>query len=222
MGLLVTADPAQRPHQLATAGQTIGVEASYLDAASRVISDLHRSLQLPAIDIALHSIRETPFDFKVILASAIEEIESSRSDQDLFRWMLRRVMLRHLEDQNDDGSAVHDRELHTATPEALTVLGIIAWFNSSGADQTQAAFDASLHTIGVPSSPVPPVENLTFERLDQALEVLSHLNRAGRETFVSGATAAVLHDGKTTVEEAELVRVVADAVRLPVPPLLPN
>ena len=221
LGLLVSPDPELRPRQLALAGQRVGLDPGYVDAASRVITDLHRSLQLPAIDIALHSIRETPYEFKLDLAETIHQIESSRHDQDLFRWMLRRVLLRHLEDQHDDGSAVHDRKLHDLQGETLAVLGVIAWFNSSGPDQTQAAFDAALSAIGSQHSPIPPIEHLTFDRLDDALEALSHLDRAGREAFVNGATAAVLHDGKTTVEEAELIRVVADAVRLPMPPLLP-
>lgn len=33
--------------------------------------------------------------------------------------------------------------------------------------------------------------------------------------------AIVAHDDKTTADEAETIRVIADAVRLPVPPLLP-
>jgi len=221
IGLLVSSDPKIRPRQLASAGESIGMDPAYLDAASKVISELHRSLQLPAIDIALHSIRETPYEFKITLAQVIHSIESSRSDQDLFRWMLRRVMLRHLEDQNDDGSANHDVRLESLSAEAITVYGVIAWFNSSGSEQTQPAFEAALRVIGVPLIPIPPIEELTFERIDEALGALSRLDRPGRERFVSGATAAVLHDGKTTVEEAELIRVVADAVRLPVPPLLP-
>jgi hypothetical protein len=47
------------------------------------------------------------------------------------------------------------------------------------------------------------------------------MNKLDRQTFVRGAATLVLHDERTTAEEAELVRVVADAVRLPVPPLLP-
>ncbi len=221
IGLLVSPDPELRPGQLAYAGDMIGMDPEYLDAASKVITDLHRSLQLPAIDIALHSIRETPYEYKLSLAQAIHSIESSRPNQDLFRWMLRRVMLRHLEDQHDDGRAVHNVQLERLHAEAVTVLGVIAWFNSSGQEQTQPAFDAALATIGIQPQPIPPIEQLTFERIDEALEALARLDQRGREAFVSGATAAVLHDGKTTVEEAELIRVVADAVRLPVPPLLP-
>lgn len=221
VGLLTSPDPSIRPAQLARAGAGLHMDPDYLDAASRVISDLHRSLQLPAIDIALHSIRETPYEFKISLAATITDIESSRPDQDLFRWMLRRVMLRHLEDQHDDGSTVHKRSLNDLRVDAGDVLAIVAWFNSSGADLAQAAYDAALASIGSPRAAIPPVEQLTFDRLDEALDRLSDLDRGGREAFVNGATAAVLHDGKTTVEEAELIRVVADAVRLPVPPLLP-
>ncbi len=221
IGLLVSPDEELRPKQLAFAGDNIGMDPQYLDDASRVITDLHRSLQLPAIDIALHSIREIPYEYRMTLVRTIRAVESDRPDQDLFRWMLRRVMLRHLEDQHDDGSAVHNRRLDDLRAETRTVYGVIAWFNSSGSAQTQAAFEAALAATGLPLGPVPAIEELTFDRIDEALEELSHLDRAGREGFVGGATAAVLHDGKTTVEEAELIRVVADAVRLPVPPLLP-
>lgn len=221
VGSLVSPDPQLRPRQLEFAGRTIAMDPSYLDAASRVISDLDRRLQLPAIDIALHSIRETPYEYKMSLAQAIRAMESSRPDQDLFRWMLRRVMLRHLEDQHDDGSAKHNARLDQLRAEAATVYAVLSWFNSSGPDQAQNAFEAALSVVGVQPYPVPALEKLTFDLVDEALDKLSDLDRPGRETFVEGATALVLHDQKTTAEEAELVRVVADAVRLPVPPLLP-
>ena len=76
-------------------------------------------------------------------------------------------------------------------------------------------------SAGLPTATIPPIEELTFARLDSALDRLGRMVRPDRQAFVAGATAAVLHDGRTTVEEAELIRVVADAVRQPVPPLIP-
>lgn len=197
------------------------MEPAYLDAAGRVIGDLDRTLQLPAIDIALHAIRHTPYEYRVALGETIRRLQSSQSDDDLFRWVLRRVMLRHLEDQHDDGSVGHDIALGELGPEATTVYATLARFNSSGSAQAQDAFETALSAIGLAPSPLLPVEQLTFERVDRALERLSRMDREGREAFVAGAAAAVLHDRMTTAEEAELIRVVADAVRLPVPPLLP-
>ena len=186
VGALASQDPALRGPQLELAGRTVGIDPGYLDAASKVITDLHRSLQLPAIDIALHSIRETPYEHRLALADAIRTIEGGRDDQDLFRWMLRRVMLRHLEDQHDDGSDRRTIPITDLRSEAATVYGILAWFNSSGAPETQRAYEAALSTIAVAPHPVPPVQELTFERLDEAFERLAQLDRAGRETFVTG------------------------------------
>ena len=65
------------------------------------------------------------------------------------------------------------------------------------------------------------MRDVTYDDLDDALERLAQLNPTGRQALVTGAAAAVLFDNRTTVEEAELIRVIADAVRLPMPPLLP-
>jgi Zn-dependent protease with chaperone function len=221
IGALVSPDPELRRWQLDVAGQTIGMDPAYLSAASRVISDLDRRLQLPAIDIALHSVRETPYEYKLTLAQAVRAIEGSQANQDLFPWVLRRVMLRHLEDQHDDGSTRHDARLSQLGSQAATVYAVMAWFNSSGPSLAQESYEAALSILGLPASPVPPIESLTFDVIDEALDQLSCMNKLDRQTFVRGAATLVLHDERTTAEEAELVRVVADAVRLPVPPLLP-
>jgi hypothetical protein len=68
---------------------------------------------------------------------------------------------------------------------------------------------------------LPPIEHLSFDRLDGALDRLAQLSPQGRRDLMEGAAAAVHQDGRTSVEEAELIRVMADAVRLPMPPLLP-
>ncbi len=221
LGLLASDEPDQRQKDLSYAARATGLDAAYLDAASDVISRLDRPLQLPAIDIALHSIRETPRELRETLREAIVTIESSHPKQDLFRWMLRRVMLRHLEDQHETGSSKHNLRLPDLEAEAVTVFAAIAWFNSSGIEYAPGAFTAALIESNLAPREIPAVESLPVEKVDAALDRLSRLDLAGRRTFVSAATAIVAHDATTTADEAELIRVIADAVRLPVPPLLP-
>ena len=220
LGLAASPDPAERSRQLDLAARAVGMQPDYLDAAGRVIGDLHRSLQLPAIDLALHSIRELPWEHKQRLLATLRALEDDSHHQDLFRWMLRRVVVRHIEDQHSDGSGQDRHRLAALEGDARTLLGVIAHFNSSGADQAQPAFEAALAEVGLPKAAIAPIQELTFDRLDSALGRLAGMVPADRQAFVSGATAAVLHDGRTTVEEAELIRVVADAVRQPVPPLI--
>lgn len=220
LGVAVSSDPAERPGQLGLVSQAVGLQPDYLEAAGRVIGDLHRSLQLPAIDLALHSIRELPWEQKQRVLATLRALEDDGHHQDLFRWMLRRVVVRHIEDQHSDGSDRRLTRLVSLEGDARTLYGVIAHFNSSGPDQTQPAFAAALAQAGLPPASIAPIEELTFARLDASLDRLATLVPVDRQAFVNGATAAVLHDGKTTVEEAELIRVVADAVRQPVPPLI--
>ncbi len=221
VGALASDDPRIRPSQLAVAAQATFLDVGYLDAAGQVITGLDRPLQLPAIDIALHSIRETPYDFKRSLAGTISAMGGTGDVDDLFRWILRRVMLRHLEAENDTGDRRNTVNLGGRLDEALLVYAALARYNSSGHSQADGAFAAALAQIGVAEMPLPATPHEHFARLDVALDRLGDLNRQARQDFVAGATAVVLHDGRATADEAELLRVVADAVGLPVPPLLP-
>ncbi len=220
LGMLASDEPELRARHLAVAGEAVGMEPEYLDGAGRVIGDLHRSLHLPAIDIALHSIRELPHEHKRTLTATITAIEDTNPHQDLFRWMLRRVVVRHVDDRGARASS--EVPFEQRQRQAMDIFAVVAHFNSSGAEQAQPAYEAALESVGAAPQAIPSIETLTFDRLDAALSELAQLDRDGRQRFVSACTAAVLHDQKTTVEEAELIRVVADAVGLPVPPLLPG
>ncbi len=225
VGLLLSEEGSQRAGQLSWIAPIIGMDAAYLDAARGAIGSLDRPLQLPAIDIALHSIRELPVNFKSTLSDVILRLESTRSgarsETEVFRWILRRVVIRHLEDQYDDGSMKHQASLSQLKDEASLVYAMLAFFNSSGPEETGPAFAAASAVLGQANAPMPTADRLTIEALDSALERLSDLAPTDRVQFVDGAAAAVLDDGRATADEAELIRVVADAVRLPVPPLLP-
>ena len=221
LGLLLSTDPVQRAKDLDLAAHVSGLDADYIDAASDVISRLDRPLQLPAIDIALHSIRETPWNFQENLLAAVIVIESSRPDQDLFRWILRRVLIRHLEDQHDTGESKHNITFDELIGDVAVALTALAWFNSAGKEAASDAFTKALVAVGMPIRPLPPEESLSVPSVDASLDRLTHLDYEGRRRFVHAAIVIVEHDATTTADEAELIRVIADAVRLPMPPLLP-
>ena len=222
VGLLVSEDPAVRPHELLRAGELSGFDTDSLDGASAVIGSLDRALQLPCIDIALHSIRETPSDFQHALVDVVRDFTTSSPDTDLFRWMLRRVVIRHLTDAEDDGTMQDDRDLDSLIREAAVVYSMIALFNSAGPTSRDEAFLAAHEGAGLPRpSEIPTGSALSVGNLDAALDRLAEMTADGRVAFVEGAIAAIALDGHVDIDEAELIRVIADSVRVPMPPLLP-
>ena len=50
--------------------------------------------------------------------------------------------------------------------------------------------------------------------------MLEKLEPLGKELLVAGLVAAVSHDGRVSVAEAELLRVVCASLQVPLPPML--
>ena len=222
VGLLVSRDGALRPGELHRASEVSGFEPEYLDQASNVISSLDRPLQLPAIEIALSAFRDTPADVQRELVTVIRNFTTSSPDTDLFRWMLRRVVLRHLVDANDHEPPSSEHGLAALRPEAGIVYSVVASFNSSGEQAIEDAFFAAHRGAKLPRpSQIPVGASLGVDNLDAALDRLSEMSDKNRIAFVEGAIAAVLTDAHTSADEAELLRAIADAVRVPMPLILP-
>jgi Zn-dependent protease with chaperone function len=108
--------------------------------------------------------------------------------------------------------------------------------------QSREAFEivlSSLANYGTPANPqaaftagtqIPPgaikhlrllpTNQCTIKRLDQALDSLESASPAAKKTMLLSFSACVAVDHKMSVEEAEILRVIADALGCPVPPVL--
>ena len=61
---------------------------------------------------------------------------------------------------------------------------------------------------------------MRLEGVDEALDVLVLASPAIKKRILTACATCIDSDGLVTVEEAELMRVVADALDCPVPPLV--
>ncbi|GHT85488.1 hypothetical protein AGMMS49543_16960 [Betaproteobacteria bacterium] len=68
----------------------------------------------------------------------------------------------------------------------------------------------------------PAMHTLRPAAIDAALTNLAHASRHFRAKLLDACVAAVEHDGKITVAEAELLRAFAQSLDCPAPPLLPG
>ena len=58
--------------------------------------------------------------------------------------------------------------------------------------------------------------------LQSSLDVLAECSPAVKKRLLGAAVLAVATDGHVTVQEAELLRAIADALDCPLPPLVPG
>ena len=67
-----------------------------------------------------------------------------------------------------------------------------------------------------------PVDQCGLSTLDEALTRLSAASPVLKRMILTACTACIAADGAVTVEEAELLRAVGDALDCPIPPFLPG
>ena len=223
VGMLLSSDATTQEQQLAEVAKISGLDTHYLLGARQLVKDLDEHLHLPAIDIALHGIHQLPSENKDALIHSVEAIEAKDKGLDLFRWVLRRVLIRHLNSEQADGyRSAKATPLSQASADVELVLAVMAGFAATAPAEQQSAYDTALSACGLSPKSLPVLEDISFEDIDASLSSLSLLGMADKRTVVSAAANTVLRDGLVQAAEAQLLRVVADAVGLPIPPLLPQ
>ena len=63
-------------------------------------------------------------------------------------------------------------------------------------------------------------KGVTTRLIDHSLDVLLRLNGKNRRQLVNAISAAASDDGRLTIAEAELIRIVCASLDCPLPPLL--
>jgi hypothetical protein len=102
------------------------------------------------------------------------------------------------------------------------VLSSVAWSAAETDTDAAAAFAAA--TANLPAAlnlTLRPRRELSTQQLIAALEKVRTTPPALRRRLLESCTFAIAHDGMVYAREAELLRAIAEAIDLPMPPLAP-
>ncbi len=106
--------------------------------------------------------------------------------------------------------------------EAETLLSALAWAGARKAEGAESAFRAGAASFGSGAAgalALQPMAGLDLERVDEALTRLETLPPKDRRVLLGALERTVRADRVVTVEELELLRAVAEALDVPMPPL---
>ena len=104
--------------------------------------------------------------------------------------------------------------------EFATLLAVVAQAGHEDRASAQRAYLAGLQRV-LPRDHLPyaPPANGVLA-LDAVWEPLDALDPLAKQAMVEAITAAVSHDGRVSVAEAELLRTICAALHCPLPPML--
>ena len=112
------------------------------------------------------------------------------------------------------------RKLSTVRSEVATLLCVVAQCGHDDAGAAQRAYLTGIQRV-LPHDHLPylPRPNGVLA-LDEIWPPLDALDPLAKQALVEAITAAISHDGRVSVAEAELLRTICGVLHCPLPPML--
>jgi Zn-dependent protease with chaperone function len=187
------------------------------------VSELGDAARLPLLDLLLPSVRELSPDQAQAIVSTAESLVEADGRLDAFELALLHVLERQLEaaraGRNHSDSSGSIRKVEQVRDEIATIVSAVTW---RGADDYRAAllaFDAARSPLPreVSGIGLRKREDASLRDVQSALERVRKASLPIRRVVLEACAAAVTHDGRVEVQEATLLRAVAEALDCPMP-----
>lgn len=224
IGLLLSdADPVlanQRSEIVYRMGEGVADTAQALRREH--LAGLHPMLRLPLASLAFPALRHRPRPQLDTFLDTVFAMVNTDRDVSLFEYCLGRLLQVHVREALQPARHVRfgRRKLDQVRQHIATLLAVVAQHGHGDAMAAQRAYLAGLQRV-------LPRDHLSFaapadgvQALDAVWEPLDLLEPAGKELLVEALTAAISHDNRVSVAEAELLRTICAALHCPLPPML--
>jgi Zn-dependent protease with chaperone function len=213
-----SAQPAQGAQQRAVANDPAA--RAWLARLLPGIRTLEPGLRLPLVELAMPALKALDAENWARLRQSLTDLSEVDGRIDLFEYALRHMVRRHLEPWHGGSAAtpVRHHRLAPLLPACGTLLTALAVWGAEDAAGAAAAFRAGMALLTAEPPPLLP-ERASLEGVDGALEqlALAAPNLKGR--ILEACTACVLADSRVQPEEGDLLRAIADALDVPMPPV---
>lgn len=225
LALLADGDPEIRAHQIQAVQAT--KDAALLKETQRMVSLLGnapRETRLPLVDLAVPALRRlSPSQYGEFMNLTDAFIKADQQI-DLFEYTLMYVLSRHLEPtfKRVKSPRVEYYGLAGVRTECSVLLSAIAHAGHPDENDAKNAFATGAKELDGITLELVPRAQAGLAGVKAALEKLDKVSPKLKKKLMRAFIASVAHDGKVTVTEGELLRTVADALSLPMPPFLPG
>jgi Zn-dependent protease with chaperone function len=223
---LLASEPSTQQKQLEDLDRA--TSEAIRDEIMRVWSDTQSmppQARIPLIDLALPALRRlSPQQFEQFRA-ATETLVASNSETDLFVYMLRKIVVRHLETYffPEQRRVTQFYALRPLASDCGVLLSATAYAGQENATKAYAAFGQGAESLSrAARSEIPwlPPDQCDLSHIDAALARLSQAVPQIKKNILNACAQTVVADGVIQEGEAELLRAIADTLDCPVPPFV--
>ncbi|QDU54846.1 M48 family metallopeptidase [Aeoliella mucimassa] len=193
-------------------------EASKLQ---NLIARIDPRARLPLVDLSMPALRMMSAGQFQDFSACLHALIVADGNLGLFEWTLGRIVARHLEPQYTKQRNVVTLYygLQRLGPECSMLLSTMAHVGHNPAN-AERAFAAAAPLLPKLELRCLPREECSLAQLPETLDKLSRCTAKLRGQLLDACAEVVCADGEVKLEEAELIRGIADLLDCPVPPLI--
>jgi Zn-dependent protease with chaperone function len=186
------------------------------------ISTLHPMLRLPLAALAFPVLRLRPRPDLDLLLDAANAMVYADTQVSLFEYCLARLLTVQVRESLDPARYARfgRTRLDGVRGEVATLLAVVAQYGHGEPESARRAYLAGMQRV-LPreNAGYVPRDNGVLA-LDDVWAPLDALEPLAKQLLVEAVTAAVSHDGRMDVAEAELLRTICGVLHCPLPPML--
>jgi len=221
--LAISEHPDLQAQQVQAVAQAF--DAALGDAVRSLVSrmiDLHPMLRLPLAQLAFPVLKRRPRPEVDRCVTTLDGLVHADGRVELDEYCLAKLVQAQVVAALDPaaGFKAGTLKLADAQDELRDLAALLAHFGNDDDETAQRAFQAAMHDALPSASILYALPEDWQAALDRALATLARLTPEGKQLTVRALTHAIAADGKVTVAESEMLRVVCAVLGCPLPPLL--
>ncbi|MBA4020032.1 MAG: Zn-dependent protease with chaperone function [Pirellula sp.] len=221
--LLLEADPTDDEPGLQMLARSLGRETS--ERVRELIAQttaLGPAARLPLAQLAMSALRQlSPGEFEQFRQTVVALIRADRKVS-LFEYCLQRIIFKHLVAffrPSRPVNVCHNELASVAMPLRVVLSALARVGNADQESQASQAFTAGAAKLGLNGAfALLDVEQTGYSALDDALVELAASAGSVKQQVLMACAETIGNDGRLTIDEAELLRTVSDALDCPMPP----
>jgi len=193
-----------------------------LDKLLPSLSEIGQGVRLPALELAMPALRKLDPDEREHLLNACETLIRADRKVSLFELTMIGFLRKHLAEDATRVPVVRHRNYRAVEPHLQVLFSLLARLGADGADRQQALLEETM--AGFANSRQKGgsgelAQQISHRRLREAMTELNALSPLLKPAIIDAACHCVLADGAIRSTEYELIRLIADQLDCPMPPL---
>ncbi|MFO8053002.1 MAG: M48 family metallopeptidase [Candidatus Omnitrophota bacterium] len=181
--------------------------------------------RLPLLDLTISTLKKVSPNSYQLFKDNLEAIINADGKVSLFEYIVKTIILSHLRPAFEKPSPpqVIYHNLKKLKSECSLLLSYLAHYGIDDQTKKAEAFSQAVKKIKIiNSADFLSTEKCLLKDFDQVLDRLGKTTFSLKRKLIDACVTCVIADGEITTKQAELIRVTADAIGCPIPPLFPG